>query len=195
MQMLFAGNADEFENLDVIGAPSFCRVDFINAQLSKELINVVSDWHKGRKSPKLIPDLIYSLKGRRQAIAELADFITSFSLIALLSSIFYWASVRHFTGQLPVHIALCAIFMGLFVLRVIGKIGNSFGRLLFKSLSDVEGSKVVFEFTTGDKKQIAEQRQKNKNQSIKFAWNAIWNIVLNLIASGLWAYFFATSNS
>lgn len=190
LQMLFSGNADDFENLDVIGAPSFCRVDFINAQLSKELINVVTDWHKGRKSPKLIPDIIYTLKKRKQLIAEAADYLTSFSLTILLASFIYSVSVKYFNSQLPVHIALSTIFIGLFALRVIGKIANSLAKKLYKSLGEVEGSKVVFEFTSGDRKQISDQKQKNKNQGIKFAWNAFWNIALNLAASGLWAYLF-----
>lgn len=185
MQMLFSGNADDFENFDVIGAPSFCRVDFINAQLSKELINVVTDWHKGRRSPKLISDFLYKLKKNRQFIAEATDYVTTFSLTILLVSYYYWVSIKYFDSQLPVHIALCFIFMGMFVLRLIAKIANLFAKLLYKSLGELEGSRVVFEFTSGDKKQIAEQMQKNKKQGIKFAWNAFWNIALNLVASGI----------
>jgi hypothetical protein len=45
--MLGAGNADELDKIDEISAPAFCRVDFINAQISRELINLVEDWYKG----------------------------------------------------------------------------------------------------------------------------------------------------
>src|SRR5690606_17673963 len=38
--MLGAGNHDELDQVDVMSCPAFCRVDFINAQISKELINV-----------------------------------------------------------------------------------------------------------------------------------------------------------
>jgi len=193
LQMLFSGNADEFENLDIIGAPAFCRVDFINAQLSKELINVITDWHKARRSPKLIPDLLYSLKKKRQRIAEGLDYLLSFSLTVLLASFYYWSAVKYFDANLPTHVALAAIFIGFFVMRVIGKIANAMAKRVFRSLGEIEGSKVVFDFTSGDKKRIAEQKQENKSQGMKFVWSASFNILLNLVASGIYAYFFTAA--
>lgn len=176
LQMLFSGNADEFENLDMIGAPAFCRVDFINAQLSKELINVISDWHKARRSPKLIPDIFYSLKKSRQRIAEGFDYLLFFSLTVLLASFFYWSAISYFDANLPTHVALVAIFIGFFFMRVIGRFANAMAKRVFSSLGELEGSKVVFEFTSGDKKRISEQKQENKSQGIKFIWNAVFNI-------------------
>ena len=193
LQMLFSGNADEFESFDIIGAPAFCRVDFINAQLSKELINVINDWHKARKSPKLIPDLLYTLKKQRQLIAEVFDYFLSFSLTVLLASFFYWVAIKYFHANLPVHVALSAIFIGLFVIRIIGRAANIMAKWAFRSLSEIEGSRVVFAFTSGDKKRIAEQKQENKNQGMKFVWSAAFNVLLNLVASGIYAYFFTSA--
>lgn len=195
LQMLFSGNADEFENLDMIGAPAFCRVDFINAQLSKELINVISDWQKARRSPQLIPDMFYSLKKKRQRIAEGLDYLLSFSLTVLLASFYYWSAVKYFDAMLPTHVALVAIFIGFFFLRVVAKIANAMAKRVFVSLGEIEGSKVVFEFTSGDKRRIAEQRQKNKSQGVRFIWSATFNILLNLVASGIYAYLFTSAGS
>jgi hypothetical protein len=195
LQMLISGNADEFENLDMIGAPAFCRVDFINAQLSKELINVITDWHKARRSPKLIPDIYYNLKKRRQQIAEGFDYLLYFSLTLILAGFYYWGAVKFFDSELPVHISLSAIFVGFFFMRVIGKIANSMAKIAFNSLGEIDGSKVVFEFTSGDKKHIAEKKQENKNQGMKFIWSITFNIALNLIASGIYAYFFTSGST
>jgi len=43
LQLLSSGNSDDFDTEEMFASPAFCRVDFINAQLSKELINVVHE--------------------------------------------------------------------------------------------------------------------------------------------------------
>ncbi len=66
--MLGAGNHDELDQVDVMSCPAFCRVDFINAQISKELINVVSDWYEGRKEPELIEPTLFKLKKNKNIL-------------------------------------------------------------------------------------------------------------------------------
>lgn len=192
LQMMGAGNSDEFDNLDLISAPAFCRVDFINAQISKELINEVSDWHKGRKTPQLIPDHWYWFKKRRQTIAEIFDqwFILSWSL--LLAAVLLRVSSYFYGGNPPISIACTAVFLSVYSLRPIGRISHRLGGRIFKTLAEIEGSRVVFDFTSGDKKRISKLKNDNSRQGHSFMWTSIWNILLNIVAAIIYARAFTS---
>lgn len=191
LQLLSSGNADEFDSEEMFSAPAFCRVDFINAQISKELINEVHDWQRGRPSPRLIPSTYYWFKKRRQYVAELFDnwFVLSWSL--LIAGAMYFAAVKNYPSGTPTHVAAIAVFLAVYSLgpgRLLARF--SAGRV-FNALRDLEGNRVLFEFTSGDKKRIAELTQTNSKQGQRFAVSAAWNIVLNIVASGIYAWLFS----
>lgn len=190
LQLLSSGNSDDFDSEEMFSSPAFCRVDFINAQLSKELINVVNDWHKGRPSPNLIPSVYYWLKKRRLAIAEILDhwLVLSWALVAA-SFIFYGAGRWYPTGM-PTHIAAVACFLAIYSLSPAKRVARGTAARVFNALRDIEGSRVVFDFTSGDRKRIAELQQENSKQGQKFLANAILNILLNIVAGGIYAYLF-----
>ena len=195
LQLLSSGNSDEFDQVDMFTAPAFCRVDFINAQLSKELINVVSDWYLGRPSPELIPSAYFWFKRRRQTVAELLDhwFVLSWAL--LFSSFLLYAASHWYQNNVPIHIAVVACFFGCFSLRPISRLARSVAGKVFDALKKLEGSRVVFEFTSGDKKRIGELKLENAKQGRSFIGAAAWNIFLNLVASGLYAYLFSSAST
>lgn len=190
LQMISSGNADDFDSEEMFSAPAFCRVDFINAQISKELINVVHDWHKGRPSPKLIPSTYYSLKKKRQIIAELFDHWLMFSWALLLASAMYYCALKFYPGGTPSHIAAIATFLAIYSLNPARLVARPMAAKIFSALGEIEGSRVVFDFTSGDKKYISELQQKNSAQGKKFLGSAAINIILNLSASGIYTYLF-----
>lgn len=173
LQMLASGNSDEFEQLDTLSAPAFCRVDFINAQLSKELINVVDDWYKGRVSPTLIPETLYKFKSRRRLVAEIFDHWFMLSWVLILTSLSLWAAQKYYSLLVPIHIVGIALFIAVYSLRPIARIANIMATGIFNTLKELEGSKVLFEFTSGDKKRIAELTNENKQQGKKFYLNGV----------------------
>jgi len=194
-QMLGAGNADELDQLDMVAAPAFCRVDFINAQISKELINEVSDWHKARRQPELIPSTWYWFKQRRQVVAEIFDHWLLLSWVLVLSSAMYWVSETFFSGSPRADIALIATFFAVYTLRPIARLANKMAGRVFKSLASLEGSRVVFEFTSGDKRRISHLERDNKRQGRKFVYASAWTIGLNLLAAVLYTYLFTATGS
>ncbi|WP_150410032.1 hypothetical protein [Xanthomonas sontii] len=188
--MLGAGNADELDKLDELAAPAFCRVDFINAQISKELITVVEDWYKARRQPKLINPTLFWLKKRKSGIAAILDQWFLLSWVLLVVSFFYWGSKQILSAPTVAEGAIATI-IGIYTLNPIAKISQRLGAWVFRTLAEVEGSKVVFSFTSGDKKRIDELEAENQKQGRKFIAASLWNITLNVVAGVIYAYLFS----
>lgn len=193
IQMMAAGNSDEFDHADMVASPAFCRVDFINAQISKELINEVSDWHKGRRSPRLIAEHWYWFKKRRQGIAEIFDQWFVLSCVLLVAAFLFWASGAFYGGRPSITVAAVAIFLSVYSLRPISRLSNRFASRIFKSLADLEGSRVAFEFTSGDKRRLDKLEKDNSKQGRKFMWASLWNLALNIIAAIIYATVFVAN--
>lgn len=190
--MLGAGNADELDKLDEIAAPAFCRVDFINAQISKELIVLVEDWYKGRKQPRLIDPKLFWLKKHRSGIATIFDQWLILSWAVLIASIMLW-TFQHLISNQTIASGAILTFLAIYTLSPIRKISNRLGAWVFHTLANVEGSKVVFCFTSGDKKRAAELEDTNRKQGIKFIRASAWNIAINLISAVIYAILFVHS--
>ena len=191
--MLGAGNADELDKLDEIAAPAFCRVDFINAQISKELITLVDDWHKGRKRPKTVNPTLFWLKNRKNGIAAILSHSLIFSWVLLVASFLLWGST-HVVKNPSVSQAAIATFIAIYTLRPFSYFSTKAAGWAFTALSDIEDSKIVFNFTSGDKKKISEQEQDNSKQGRKFFIASLWNIGLNVVAGIIYAYLFSQSS-
>lgn len=190
LQLLSSGNSDDFDTEEMFASPAFCRVDFINAQLSKELINVVNEWHKGRPSPELIPSVYYWFKKRRQGLAEILDHWLVLSWTLVVASAMIFSAGRWFPDGVATHIAAAACFLAVYSLGPARRIARSMAARVFNALRGIEGSRVVFDFTSGDRKRIQELEQENTKQGRRFLRSAAWNVALNLLASGIYAYLF-----
>lgn len=189
--MLGAGNHDEIDQVDVMSCPAFCRVDFINAQISKELINVVSDWYEGRNEPEMIEPLLYKLKKRRNGLAVLTEQWLMFSWAMLVASFFYWRVSVDYSGTPPLGIGLIATFLAVYSLRPAGRVAGALVNRAYKAISELDGSSVVFEITSGDRKRIAQRKAENRKKGQRFIRESSINILLNILATLLYAWLFA----
>lgn len=193
IQMMASGNSDDFDQIDVMTAPAFCRVDFINAQISKELINEVTDWINGRKEPALITDLYYWFKKRRQTIAEITHHSIILTYAILWVSGFLWANTNIYSGTMDTIIMAIWLFLGLYAFTPIGKIGHIFASKVYGALDNINGKKVVFNFTSGDKKANSEAISKNKKHGKSFLKQTGWSLLLNVIAGVIASYLYMHS--
>lgn len=182
MQMMASGNSDDFDQIDVMTAPAFCRVDFINAQMSKELINEVTDWIKVRKQPALITDFYYWFKKRRQSLAELTQHSVTLMYAILWVSSFLWVNTNHFSNNMDIEITAIWLFLGLYGFTPISKISHFFASKVYGALDNINGKKVVFDFTSGDKKKNAEAIDANKKHGQLFIRQTVWSLLLNVVA-------------
>lgn len=193
MQMMASGNSDDFDQIDVMTAPAFCRVDFINAQISKELTNEVTDWISGRKQPALITDFYYWFKKRRQRLAELTHHSVPFMYALLWVSSFLWVNTNNYSGAMATPVIAIWLFLGLYGFTPIGKLGHILASRVYSALDDISGKKVVFSFTTGDKKVNAESIDVNKKHGKLFIKQTIWTLALNIIAGVVASYLYVNS--
>ncbi|MBV7261035.1 hypothetical protein KCG43_03225 [Photobacterium sp. WH24] len=193
MQMMASGNSDDFDQIDVMTAPAFCRVDFINAQISKELINEVSDWVSCRKEPALITDFYYWFKKRRQTLAELTHHSVIFMYAMLWVSSFLWVNTNIYSASMPMHVMAIWLFLGLYAFNPIGKIGHILASKVYGALDNINGKKVVFNFTSGDKKLNAESIDRNKQHGKLFLKQTGWSLALNIVAGVIASYLYMNS--
>ncbi|UJX28258.1 hypothetical protein [Vibrio parahaemolyticus] len=194
MQMMVSGNYDEFDQIDVMTAPSFCRVDFINAQISKELINEVTDWVNSRKQPALITDFYYWFKKRRQSIATCChhSFIFMYSLL-WTASFLWFDSYKYPEIGMPATSIAIWMFFGLYGFTPVGKIGHHLASKVYSALDEINGKKVVFNITSGDKKSNAEAIDLNKQHGKLFLRQTAWTLFLNVVAGLIATYLYVNS--
>ncbi|MBL0578292.1 hypothetical protein JD491_11810 [Aeromonas caviae] len=193
MKMMASGNSDDFDQIDMLTAPAFCRVDFINAQISKELINEVTDWVKGRKEPALITDLYYWFKKRRQALAEFTHHSMVFMYALLWVSSFLWVNTNYYNGEMSLKLIAVWLFLGLYAFTPIGKVAHSLASRVYMAIDRVSGRKVVFQFTSGDKKLNAESMNENKRLGKSFLIQTSISLALNVIAGIAASYLYMHS--
>lgn len=189
--MLGAGNHDEIDQVDVMSCPAFCRVDFINANISKELINVVSDWYAGRHEPEMIEPFFYKIKKKRNGLALFTEQWLMFSWAMLVASFCYWKVNVHFSGTPPLGIGLIGLFLAVYSLRPAGRVAASLVNRAYKAISQLDGSSVVFEVTSGDRKKIAQQKSENRKKGRRFLRESTLNILINLLAAVIYSWLFA----
>ncbi|MBY8222011.1 hypothetical protein KW523_04520 [Vibrio fluvialis] len=194
MQMMVSGNYDDFDQIDVMTSPAFCRVDFINAQISKELINEVSDWVDGRKQPALISNSYYWFKKKRQKIAEITHHSFIFMYALLWFTAFLWSNSNIYpdSGMPNFNIAVW-LFFGLYGFTPIGKIGHSLGSKVYGALDDINGKKVVFNITSGDKKHNSESIDSNIKHGRRFLLKTAFALVINVISGIISTYLYINS--
>lgn len=193
LQLLASGNSDEFEKMDVMTAPAFCRVDFINAQISKELINEVTDWYDGRRSPALIPSVYYWFKKKRNGIAIFTHYSLPFMFSLLWASayIWYYSSLADI-GEV-IKFSAVWIFFGVYLTQPIGKIGHLLASSVYGRLDEISGNRVAFNFTSGDKKRNAELISQNNLLGKRFLIQTCWAMLLNVVAGVVATYLYTHS--
>ena len=186
LQYLSSSHKDKVEDIDIETAPGFCRVDYMNAQVSKELLNEVTEWFSARKQPQLIPSFWYTCKKYKAGIARFFHHWMYLSqALLLISGLFFYQSFAFFDAGNLLHVAYYLIFAMYYLVWPASRVCDFFGSMIFDMLSNIEGSRVVFDFTDGDKKHAAERFQENQRKG-KISFGAIvLQILLNVLSNGL----------
>jgi hypothetical protein len=183
-QYLSSSHKEDIEDVDIETAPGFCRVDYMNAQISKELLNEVTEWFAARKQPKLIPDFWYTCKKYRSGIARFFHhWIFLSQALLLVGGLFFLKDIALFQTDVLIYTAAYLIFSMYYISWPSGRVAQFLGSYIFERLSNIEGSRVVFDFTQGDKKHSSERFQENQRKGKISLCIIVGQIFINLISS------------
>jgi len=183
LQLISAGNYDDLAKADYIGYPVFCRVDFINPQISKELIAEVDGWFNARKSPPLLSDVYLSLRGRRNLIAHLIHNSFPVVLTFFAISLYLWACKVNLFGLDVLRLTAICLLVGILSQSALWRYSHLFASKVFNSLRDIDVGKVVFSFTSGDEKYNSELIDNNKKIARLFVVRVFLALVFNIIVA------------
>jgi len=88
---IFSQDIDEIESFEINTVPCLVRVDFINTQLSDELIELVQKWNSGRRRAVEEKPLLSWLRDKKQPVATILHYLfpASISIAALVSLIVF----------------------------------------------------------------------------------------------------------
>lgn len=186
-QLILSCNPDEIDSADIMTAPMFCRVDFINALLGKELVNIVDGWHKARPKPIDIHPFYKFLRKHRTAYARaihcsFSFFIFALAIILLLNRfnidnlVIAGKEIRWLGTWF-----LSSFFLILFSRTFGGWLATS----VFSALSQINERDIYFAMTNGDQNTIRSLHKRNSKYIRDFWLQSVWALILNLIASCL----------
>ncbi len=191
LNLIFSGKIEDFDEVELNTFPVVARVDFIQALLGEELLNIVGEWVRGRKQNTASKNVVLLLmKKYRKRIAqyfEYVSFIMTFILTVGINTYYIRGlnidklsdlSMTEFNNLL---ILLATSVMVIFLLK---KIFEKLAENVYDKLSEY-GRVFIFNITRGDKN-LQDKINSSDNNSgkmilVKFVFSLIFNIGCGII--------------
>lgn len=173
-------------------SPVFCRTDHINDELSKALINAVSNWHKCRKQPQLISASYKFAKKHKTRLARIVHYSFPIISCAIMCAAAFKASVliATSTSLMPTYVSI--ILSGIFLNTFFTAYGSRRAGKIFDHLKKISDEDVIFNVTQGDDKdhseRIIENNKAFSSARSEFVWAMSQNIICGIIASAIYAF-------
>lgn len=191
MQAIFSKQPEDIDKIDLRLVPMSCRVNFVDHILSEELLDLVSKWHKGLRSPEFVFPFMKKIKRHSDQIQELIrNSIPALSAIACFGYYFRYArrleSNSAVTAEMLTDTVLwlalsCAIiFISLLISKTVaGYVDKQLHRF---------GAFTVFQITNGDKKKQTRLQARSQNSYLKFIASSIFALLWNIISGVITAF-------
>lgn len=193
LNLIFSGKIEDFDEVELNTFPVVARVDFIQALLGEELLNIVGEWVRGRKQNTASKNVVLILmKKYRKRIAqyfEYVSFIMTFILTVGINTYYIRGlnidklsdlSMTEFNNLL---ILLATSVMVIFLLK---QIFEKLAENVYEKLSEY-GRVFIFNITRGDKNLQDKINNSDKNSGkmilVKFVLSLIFNIGCGIITS------------
>jgi len=180
------------DDVDIIENTSFlvCKVDFVNAVISNELIAIVENWHSCLKKTDTIAWFQKYAENHKHSIARISHYLIPFTGLMLLYVAFKYHLSKYETiifdkvTYTDMYIWILFIFIVYFLFNFIG---STLGERIY-SLVNKFDSPMIFDVTRGDKNSQDEINKKNtglsKQLNIQF-WLSVIGSLLSIILTKL----------
>lgn len=187
LALMFSKQPEDHEKLELASMPAYCRVDFVNPMLGRELINLVSEWHEGLKRPIIVSPWLRRLRDGRQWLRHIITY--SLPLAAGLVCI---GALRSLLSGLepsaPATVAVLEAFGiwlalssgGILIATLTGKV---LGEKAEDQLSEIATGGITFALTNGDSNAVLAQVARNNRHVRNFCFASAWAIFLNVLAA------------
>ena len=193
LNLIFSGNIEDFDEVELNAFPVVARVDFIQVVLGEELINIVGNWVDGlKKNTDIKNPILMFLRKYRKRCAQYFEYVSIIMLFILALSCEMWYVNNHIAN--PIKELDILQINELFSCVAIGALGIYLAKKIFEIIAsniydrlNMYGIVYIFNITRGDKKfqdDIAtKDRTNGKNILLKFILSIIFNIACGIIAA------------
>ncbi len=183
-QALFSKDPEDFDKADIAMSTMSVRIDFVDFILGQEMLDLVSRWNKGLRTPSFVlPSLLWA---KRHVELISAIIRRSIPLFTIASSFSYFLRLtREMTGNgyVSIDIFKNTIMWGIVSIIVVlasWAIGRFLSTIVHKQLYKL-GRFSAIEFTRGDANRQTKLIAKNTNSVWKSIAGAAVALILNII--------------
>jgi len=165
-----------------IRAKVVCKVDYINAVISTELINLVSEWYESL--PKIVEQnklIVFMTKHERlitlavHPTFNIAGVLIGLGILRVLLLFKIYSSSG--SSILDLGISLSILWISVYIMGYLGQILYLHLHSHFDKISYIS----MFKITRGDKNIIRERSKKNNGILIKIITESISGLIVNIL--------------
>jgi hypothetical protein len=175
-------NTDSDIDFEKLKAKVVCKVDYINSIISRELINLVSEWYESL--PKIIEEnkyIVFMNKYERQIVMSIRPL---FNIAAILIGLLILKLIILYKLYSSSGSAILDLGASFSVLMTCVYISNYFAAQLHMHVHshfDKLRLRSMFKITRGDNNKIKEQSKKNNGLLLKISIEIISGLLVNFI--------------
>lgn len=186
LQAIINKDSDFIDNFKEHFSPCTVKVDFVNPQLSEELIQIVDKWNKGRRKAVIIKPFLSWLKRKSLFISSFFHYFFPTIGIIISSAILFRFStiINKNISFLGFWLILSCIFI-----FILNKIGDKIGNYIDKKLM-ILGKIPIFQITNGDKTLYDKIEKDNHDSKRSLLLIILLEIMVGTGTSLLAAYLF-----
>lgn len=193
MQFLRAAlsrDREDAERIEIQMAPVVCEVDYVDRLLSRELVQIVSEWHGALRRPAPLSGIGELIQKNQTVICQAVDMSLEFIMpLAYLSVAYLWMRGRVSEPLNTAFVAYSATLVMLFTMVV--KIANRISTILARTIDqniDRMGRFPIFELTSGDQNNLTASISKITMSTYKF-WGGITLSFLINVTSAIFTFY------
>ena len=185
LRQVFSEDRDDDETIELKFYPIVCRVDFINHVLSKELLNIVSEWNQALAPPECEEGFLRRLQGKENIIKSVIRYSVPILVLAIA-----FALLRHLASPHDPKSVITVGFLSKLMYWLLASISSLYASLEVarwlgwraENAITRYGRFSVFRFTSGDQIREKNLQKRNRRRIREFLFSSGVALLLNVLA-------------